>query len=188
MGIAVDVLSGVVVTARQMEAIVRDDNCSEACRLLLLHIATVFRSLLRAAESESHGQVDVAHLTNEAQVLATCFEQLNRHSSVEEVRSMLTSVAGVIEDGHDSEVTNYEIAIELWGLLIERLFPKSPKPGDAIVIGSPEYEGYELPIGKVLYVFDEDECFERVKTQAGIALDKMIGDSTTLSTWTSFSC
>ena len=36
-------------------------------------------------------------------------------------------------------------------------------------------------------VFSDDACFERVKTDAGKALDEMIGAETELSMWTDYS-
>ncbi|MFN9433317.1 MAG: hypothetical protein ACK6DC_00065 [Planctomycetota bacterium] len=124
-----------------------------------------------------------------AKLMISCFEALTTDSSVEDVREMLVKMAPGVKDEFGSHVANSEEAVEIWGELIRVLHPLAPKPWDTLFIGSPRYQGgWDLPQNEVLFVFSEDDCFERIKTSAGKQLDAMLGETTTLASWTSYSC
>jgi len=92
-----------------------------------------------------------------------------------------------VADGYNSYVQRSDEALAVWSSLFEGLHPDLPAPEGTQFIDAPRYQGWNLPLGEVLFVFAEGDCFERVKTAKGKALDRMLGTETNLSTWTSYS-
>jgi hypothetical protein len=187
MGVDISSHSGVVLTAEQLARIVNEGNRELACRTLIRFAATLLRSITKEddeTESDDHETKQKRTMIN---FLVARFRSLSTTTSLEALQQMLQEMAQGVADGFDSYVTNSDEAMVVWGELISVLHPNAPKPGDTEYIDSPRYQGWDLPQGKVLFVFSEDDCFERVKTGAGRALDEMIGETTELSWWTTYS-
>ena len=122
------------------------------------------------------------------ELMLSCFESLTIESTVDDVRKLLANMAPGVVDGFDSYVSNGEEAVEIWGELIGVMFAGAPQPEDTLCIGSSRHQGtWDLPQSEAIFVFSEDECFERMKTEAGKQLDSMLGETTELSSWTSYS-
>jgi len=187
MGVDISACSGVVVTVDQMTAIVREDNREQTCRALLRHTATLLKSLKDEIETEEYDEWDHRSKQQQAALLTTVCRDLSIEFSVDDIRLMLKNLTTAEVDGYSSYVRNSEEAIEIWGMLINELHPNAPVPESTEYINSPRYQGWDLPQGEVLFVFSEDECFERVKTQAGAVLDEMLEETTELSRWTDYS-
>ena len=189
MGVDISSSSGVPVTAKKLANIVTEDNKELACRMLLRYTARLLQTLKDNMNDEELDEWDQRSKQTMAKLMLSRFESLNIDSTVDDVREMLVKMARGVEDGFDSHVSNSEEAVEIWGELIRVLFPEAPQPEGTLFIGSPRYQdGWDLPQGEALFVFSEDECFERVKTQAGKELDSMLGETTELSGWTVYSC
>lgn len=188
MGTDVYAYRGVVVKESQMAEIVNSQNCAQACRILLRHLAATLLTIKQHNEEQDLEEHERKELKQNASLLFRTFDQLSVSSAVGEVRKMLLSLTEGVADGASSHVENSELAIDIWSKLIEGLYPGTPLPQATEFIDAPRYQGWDLPKGEVLYVFPEDECFELVKTVGGKALDTMIGETTELSTWTTFSC
>jgi len=186
MGVDISSESGVVVTVDRLVEIVRESNRERACRALLRCTAITLQTLKVDYSNEELDRNDP--LFKKAALLAQVFGELSVDSDVESIRTMLKNLARGVDAGFDSYVENSDEAIAIWSELINDLYPDAPKPVSTAFIDSPRYQGWDVPQGEVLFVFTEDECFERVKTEAGKELDAMIGESTELSTWTDYSC
>lgn len=187
MGVDIDSHGGVVVTDSQMAMIIHEDNREQACRAILRHVARLLQTLKKDSETEELDEWDRQSLQNQSALLTQAFKSLTINSTVGDLRSMLTSMASGVDDGLDSYVKNSDEAIEVWSMLISELYPEAPTPGSTVFIHSPRYQGWDLPVGEVLYAFSEDECFEHAKTEVGAKLDEMLGETTTLLRWTSYS-
>lgn len=187
MGVDIYARSGVVATLDQMTAIISEDNREQACRALLRRTSLLLKSLRDDLEAEELDEYDRELIQREAGLLTTVCKSLNVDSSVDEIRAMLKNLNSVHEDGAYSYVRNSDEAINIWGTLIKELYPDAPVPESTVYITSPRYQGWDLPLEEILFVFSEDECFERTKTQTGLALDQMLEETTDLSKWTVYS-
>jgi len=183
MGVDIYSNSGVVVTAEQLTAIVCEENREHICRLLLRHTATLLKSLKSNSEFAQLNESNRQSQQRQASLLTQAFQSLNIASSVEEIRAMLKGMtqSEVVKECKAKQLE----ALGIWSLLINELHPNAPSPEDTVFIGSPRYQGWDLPRGEVLFVFRY--CFEQVKTQDGRALDEMLGEKTSLATWTTYS-
>ena len=125
MGVDVYSHSGVVVTESQMAMIVRDENCEQVCREVLRYTAIIFQKLRQDTEDTELGDSERSRLEEQAKLLSRCFKSLTAKSSVSDVRTMLLSLTKGVADGYDSYVENADLAIEVWGMLIEQLHPEA---------------------------------------------------------------
>ena len=176
MGVDIYSRSGIVLTSEQLAQIINDGNRELACRTVIRFTANLLQSGI--TEDDERAMI---------KFLVARFRSLRTTTSLEALQQMLQEMAHKIPDGFDSGVINSEESVAVWGELIGQLYPNAPKPEGTVFIHSPRYQGQDLPEGEVLFVFSEDDCFERVKTASGEALDSMLGDETKLSTWTIYS-
>ena len=189
MGVDIYSHSGVAVTATAFANILTKDNKELACRTLLRYTARLLQMLKDYMGDEELDEWERRRKQAIAKLMLSCFESLSIESTVDDVRKMLVDMAPGVKDGSDSYVPNSEEAVEIWGELIRVLFPGAPHPEETLCIGSPRHQGnWDLPLGEAIFVFSEDECFERVKTEAGKELDSMLGETTELNSWTNYSC
>ncbi len=115
------------------------------------------------------------------------FSSLRSDSSVEELRSMFLSMMPVGDGESGGYVENEEEGLTVWSHLIQEFAPEIPTIECAICITNPDLQGnYELPRVTVLFVFSEEECFTKQKTDAGRQLDTILGQETELSEWTTY--
>ena len=187
MGVDISSYSGVAVSVNQMVNIVTEANKELACRTLLRYTVTLFQSLKDDMEAEELDEWERKVKQQKAATMVSKFAALTIDSTVDEIRIMLKQMAPGVKEALHSYVENSELAVEIWGELIEVLHQNAPAPEDAVFIGSPRYQGWDLPQNEVLLIFSENDCFESVKAQAGEALDEMIGEITSLSSWTIYS-
>ena len=189
MGVDISACSGVAVAATTLANIVTEENKELACRTLIRYATTMLHTLKDDMSDGELDEWDRRSKQSMARFLLSAFESLSIESSVEDVQQTLVKMAPGREDGFHSHVENSEEALEVWGELIGSLFPEAPKPDGTLCIGSARYQGnWDLPQGEAMFVFSEDECFERVKTEAGKRLDSMLGKTTELAEWTNYSC
>lgn len=188
MGVDISSSSGVAVAATTLANIVTEENKELACRTLIRYATTMLHTLKEDMSDGALDEWDRRSKQSMARFLLSAFKSLSFESTVEDVQQMLVKMAPGREDGFDSHAENSEEALEVWGELIGGLFPEAPKPESTLFIGSPRYQGWDLPQGEALFVFEENECFERVKTEAGKELDSMLGETTELNSWTNYSC
>ena len=190
MGVDIYAESGVVVTAKQLSAIIIEENRERAARLLLRHTALLLQALKNHKIHGTSGDQDLAeHLRKTRQravrMLTFVFQSLEITSSVEALRSMLQSMTQV--EDNSSTCPEFAYVLDVWALLLRELHPEAPVPRATVFIDSPRHQGCDLPQGEVLFVFEESDCFETVKSKAGIALDKVLGDKTRVATWARYS-
>ena len=189
MGVDISSCSGVAIAATKLANIVNEDNKELACRALLRYTSEVLQVLEKDMKDKQLEEWDRRSKQTIAKLMLSCFESLTIESTVNDVQQMLLKMAPGVEDGFNSHVVNSEEAVEIWGELIQVLYPGAPKPEKTLFIGSPRYQdGWGLPRGEALFVFAENECFERVKTESGKKLDSMLGETTELASWTIYSC
>lgn len=182
MGNEMQPCSGVVVTFDQMAAIISEDNREHACRALLRHTAMLLQSLKDDLQADEFEDYERRKIQREAGLLTTFCKNLSVGSSVDEIRSMLKNLTTVYED-NSSGIIYSEQAINIWGILIKELYPEAPAPTYRDFFSSDPYPFLALEQEEFLFVFSEDECFERTKTEAGLALDKMLEETTELLRW-----
>jgi hypothetical protein len=192
MGVDINSHTGVVVRATDLvAAVVTPDNRKQAAQLLLQLTARTLAELNEVFERklQDDRQHNYAYQQNQnlAAMLVEVFDQLSVDSTVEDIRVMLGSMTKAVEDGFNSGDDPSE-AVSVWKYLFEGLFPEAPSPKSTEFIRAPRYQGWDLPQGEVLFVFPEEECFKRIKTEKGDALDQILGIETHLSTWTSYGC
>lgn len=187
MGVDISSHSGVVLTAKQLAQIVNDGNRELACRTVIRFTATLMQSVSTEDDKTESDNDETIWKRAMIKFLVARFRSLSSTTSLEALQQMLQEMAQGIANGFDSYVRNSEESMKVWGELIGQLYPNAPKPEGTAFIDSPRYQGWDLPQGEVLFVFSEDDCFERVKTASGKALDSMLGKETELSTWTSYS-
>ena len=188
MGVDINSYSGVVVKATDLVAtVVTPDNRKQAVQLLLQLTARTLAELNQVFEAElqDDNQHQYAYQENQnlAAMLVEVFDQLSVDSTVEDIRVMLASMTKGVEDGVDSYVDRSDEAISVWECLFQCLFPEAPSPERIKFIGAGSVGGWQLPQGEVLFVFPENECFERIKTEKGKALDHILGVETGVTTW-----
>lgn len=84
----------------------------------------------------------------------------------EYLQDLFSKIVGAYADAHDVELPYLE-EVNAWG--------------------SSRYNGWDVPLGVVCFVFDEDSCFEKAISQSGKDLKKIIGHCN-VTEWTEYSC
>jgi hypothetical protein len=188
MGIDIFSNTGVLVTVEQLSRIVHEGNRSVVCRFLLNRTAELLKDIRINKKYSRHASWELEGFRSQAAVLVRAFEHLSINSDLESVRTMLRDMSQATEssDG-DYFVREDEIVVAIWAMIIEELYPDVPRPTRLVVVSSPRSQDLDLPRGQVLLVFSEEECYERVKTEAGERLDAMLGEETELTSWTIYS-
>lgn len=187
MGVDISAHTGVVVTAKALAGVIKEEHREQACRTILRYTATQLQDLKSDADSTFLEEFERRDRQDSVAMLTDAFGSLSAHTPLETLHAMLESMATPVTDGGSTWIKREREAIRLWSVLLSALYPGSPEPESAEFIDSPRYQGWELPQGEILYVFSEEACFQRVKTEAGRLLDRMLGEKTDLVTWTSYS-
>ena len=86
--------------------------------------------------------------------------------AMEQLLESIRTERGAYADAHDVELPYLE-EVNAWG--------------------SSRYNGYDVPLGVVCFVFDENSCFEKAISQSGKDLKKIIGHCN-VTEWTEYSC
>lgn len=187
MGVDILAHTGVVVTAKSLARVIKEGNRELACRTILRYTATQLQDLKSDVDYNFLEDFERRDRQDSVAMLTDVFRSLSIDTPLEVFYAMLESMATAVVDGGSTLVKREHEAIRLWSVLLSTLFPGTPEPEGTEFIDSPRYQGWELPQGEVLYVFSEEACFQRVKTEAGRLLDRMLGEKTELVTWTSYS-
>ena len=96
--------------------------------------------------------------------------------------------SGEIENRYDEcEAKYYELANEVWPAFFREAYPELPNFSEVTAFGSSRISGGDVPTGEVLCIFNDEDCYERVPTEAGKKLFEMVGGEIIPSTWTIYS-
>lgn len=101
--------------------------------------------------------------------------------------SIIDQPSGEIETRYaECEAKYYDIANAVWPAFFQEAYPDFPSFSEVTAFGSSRISGGDVPTGVVVYIFNDDDCYERVPTEAGKKLFEVVGE-TQPSTWTIYS-
>lgn len=109
------------------------------------------------------------------------FEKLNKISSkikIKDLQEILDSL--IIVDGQPSKYdteTNVRYSyciLELFSEIIKTI-PELPSLKDVTAFGSSRLNGYTVPLGIACFIFQSDDCYEKVLTKKGKFMKKIFG-------------
>jgi hypothetical protein len=187
MGVDVYSHSGVAIPLKRLTKIITEENRVFAIRAILRYTTFLLHSLRIKNELKNFSEWEIQTRKSNASVLLSHFRSLSNRSTVQDIRQLLEDLTPQPDVEGCSIVRNLPVALAVWAELISELHPTAPKPINVDFVENPRHQGGALPPGEVVFIFSEADCFERIKTKAGRALDLMVGYRTEVSTWTDYS-
>ena len=108
-------------------------------------------------------------------------------SDLRKVLCDLVEVSGEVAKYDTSIHVKYSDEIwQLWNWILDSIDDELPDLISVEAFGSGRYNGWDVPLGVACFMFSDEECFERVLTEEGKKLKKLVGYVET-STWTEIS-
>lgn len=187
MGWDIRIRQGVAVPEAYLLELIGQDNCEVAKRCIVGFIAEMTEQVNHLEAEMEQDRYSYEECLRRAQILSLRFSGLSPETAATELRSMLQSLT--MKDEGVDEYTARDLAVRLWGKVIQCIIPDAPAPQDweyvdsvsplTVLIG-------EIERDEMLYVFDERDCVRCIDTAAGAAINGIIGKQRTVSVWTDF--
>ena len=187
MGVDIYANRGIVVPESEMLGLITEENVPRVRSAIIGCVESLCETLTDLRKRADLEEWELDSRRTQALFFAERLSQLDDNSDAEQVREMLESLTAAVEDGFNSHVENGEHSVVLWTAILDTVFPALPHPESTVLIDSPRYQGHDLPVGEILYVFPENDCVAYAKTKKGAALDAAMGRSLPVSTWTIYS-
>ena len=184
MGVDIYANRGIVVSESELLDLITEETLPRVRQAIMGCVESLCETITAPHQSAELQEWELDARRTQALFFAERLSELDDNSDADQVKEMLESLTSGVEDGFDSYVENGEHAVVLWTAILGSAFPALPHPESTLMIGSPRYQGQDLPVGEILYVFPESECVNYAKTRKGAALDAALGRPVPVLTWT----